>query len=212
MILAPLGALSKKPPLQTKLSGGSMSQVTGTISEIYDHPICSLKIPNLEIKSVFQKEVLGNWGKMFTATVLKHFEIALCTGNETLFQDTLFDFLLNSVSCLDTAQENFYHGMVLGMLSMFSDAYIITSNREAGEGRFDIQLEPRDKSKPGYLLEFKADKDIDVQEMEERASEALQQIKEKSYAADLKYRGVKEIISYGIAFSGKKACVKCEKY
>ncbi|MCI7738938.1 MAG: PD-(D/E)XK nuclease domain-containing protein [Clostridiales bacterium] len=48
--------------------------------------------------------------------------------------------------------------------------------------------------------------------MEERASEALQQIKEKSYAADLKYRGVKEIISYGIAFSGKKACVKCEKY
>ena len=141
MILAPLGALSKKPPLQTKLSGGSMSQ-----------------IPNLEIKSVFQKEVLGNWGKMFTGTVLKHFEIALCTGNETLFQDTLSDFLLNSVSCLDTAQENFYHGMVLGMLSMFSDAYIITSNREAGEGRFDIQLEPRDKSKPGYLLEFKNSK------------------------------------------------------
>lgn len=44
-------------------------KVTGTISEIYDPPICSLKIPNLEIKSVFQKEVLGNWGEMFTGTV-----------------------------------------------------------------------------------------------------------------------------------------------
>ncbi|MDY4839922.1 MAG: PD-(D/E)XK nuclease domain-containing protein [Lachnospiraceae bacterium] len=64
-----------------------------------------------------------------------------------------------------------------------------------------MQLEPRDKSKPGYLLEFKADKDIKIQEMEERASEALQQIKSKSYAADLKYRGVRNIISYGIAFS-----------
>ncbi|MGN0510112.1 MAG: PD-(D/E)XK nuclease domain-containing protein [Lachnospiraceae bacterium] len=50
---------------------------------------------------------------------------------------------------------DFYHGMILGM---FSDVYIIISNREAGEGRFDIQLEPRDKSKPGYLLEFKNSK------------------------------------------------------
>ena len=185
-------------------------KVTDTISEIHDNPICSLKIPNLEIKSVFQKEVLGNWEKMFTGTVLKNFEIALCTGNESLFQDTLSSFLLNSVSSFDTAQENFYHGMILGMLSVLSDAYIITSNREAGEGRFDIQLEPRDKKNPGYLLEFKADKDIEAQQLEERAMEALQQIKSKSYVADLKYRGVKIITIYGVAFSGKKASVKCE--
>ncbi len=184
-------------------------KVTGIISERYDNPICSLKIPNLEIKNVFQKEILGNFSGLFTGTVLKNFEIALCTGNETLFQDTLSDFLMNSVSSFDTAQENFYHGMILGMLSALSDSYIITSNREAGEGRFDIQLEPKDRKNAGYLLEFKANRDMSTEQLEEKAEEALRQIKEKSYAADLNYRGVKKIISYGIAFSGKKVSVKC---
>lgn len=185
-------------------------KVTGIISEIHDTPICSLKIPNLEIRNVFQKEILGNWNSLFTGTVLKNFGIALRTGNENLFQNTLSEFLLHSASSYDTAQENFYHGMILGMLSLFSDSYIITSNREAGEGRFDIQMEPRNKKNAGYLLEFKADKNLDAEQMEEKAEEALQQIRSKAYAEDLEYRGIKKIICYGIAFSGKRASVKCE--
>lgn len=185
-------------------------KVTGVISEIHDNPICSLKIPNLEIRGVFQKEILGNWNSLFTGTVLKNFEMALRTGDEKRFQNTLSDFLLHSASSFDTAQETFYHGMVLGMLSLFTDSYIITSNRESGEGRFDIQMEPRDKKNPGYLLEFKADKNLDAGQMEEKAGEALRQIRSRSYAADLKFRGIKKIICYGVAFSGKKASVKCE--
>ncbi len=100
--------------------------------------------------------------------------------------------------------------MILGMLSVFSDSYIITSNREAGEGRLDIQLEPRDKKNPGYLLEFKADKNLNAEQLEAKAEDALWQIKSKAYGEDLKYRGVKKIISYGVAFSGKTASVKCE--
>lgn len=183
-------------------------KVTEIIGEMYDNPICSLKIPNLEIKNVFRKEILGNLSGLFTGTVLRNFEIALCTGNEALFQDTLSGFLMNSASSFDTAQENFYHGMMLGMLSALSDSYRITSNREAGEGRFDIQLEPRDKKNAGYLLEFKAGRDMSAGQLEEKAEEALRQIKEKSYEADLSFRGVKRIISYGIAFSGKKVSVK----
>lgn len=186
-------------------------KVTGVISEIHDNPICSLKIPNLEIRGVFQKEILENWNSLFTGTVLKNFEMALRTGDEKRFQNTLSDFLLHSASSFDTAQETFYHGMVLGMLSLFTDSYIITSNRESGEGRFDIQMEPRDKKNPGYLLEFKADKNLDAEQMEGKAEEALQQIRSKSYAADLQYRGIKKIICYGVAFSGKKASVKCER-
>ena len=91
---------------------------------------------------------------------------------------------MNSASSFDTAQENFYHGMILGMLSAFSDSYIITSNREAGKGRFDIQMEPRDRKNAGYLLEFKTDRDVGAGQLEEKAEEALRQIKEKSYAAD----------------------------
>lgn len=179
-------------------------KVTGVISEIHDNPICSLKIPNLEIRGVFQKESLGNWNSLFSGTVLKNFEMALRTGDEKRFQNTLSDFLLHSASSFDTAQENFYHGMVLGMLSLFSDSYIITSNRESGEGRFDIQMEQRDKKNPGYLLEFKADKNLDAEQMEGKAEEVLQQIRSKSYAADLQYRGIKKIFAMGSLFRGKR--------
>lgn len=58
--------------------------------------------------------------------------------------------------------------------------------------------------------EFKADKNLNAEQMEEKAEEALQQIRSKSYAEDLEYRGIKKIICYGIAFSGKRASVKCE--
>lgn len=184
-------------------------KVTDMISEIYGNPICSLKIPNLEIKSVFQKEILGNWSSLFTGNVLRNFERAMSTGNEALFQNTLSGFLMNSASCFDTAGENFYHGMILGMLSIFSDSYVIISNRESGEGRFDIQMEPRNRKNQGYILEFKAEKNLDDGKLEKKAEEALAQIREKSYGTDLIHRGIEKIMLYGIAFSGKKACVKC---
>lgn len=185
-------------------------KVSNIISEFYDRPICNVQIPNQEIRSVFRKEILGVWGNMFTGSVLRNFEIALCTGNEVLFQKTLSDFLMNCTSSFDTAKENFYHGMILGMLSALSEDYIITSNREAGEGRFDIQLEPRDKTWSGYILEFKADKELDQTQLEKRAAEALGQIRKKEYIRDLHYRGIKNVVCFGIAFSGKKIAVKSE--
>ena len=96
------------------------------------------------------------------------------------------------------------------MLAVMSDSYYITSNREAGEGRFDVQLEPKDKKQAGYILEFKTKKDLDEDGMKALAEEGIRQIRNHRYYTDMEYHGVNHVILFGIAFSGKKVCVKVE--
>lgn len=186
-------------------------RVTKVIGEINDLPICSVKIPNREIKNVFQKEIMDQNYRLFTGIVLKNFEQSLRTGNAELFTETLEKYLMQSASCFDTAQENFYHGMVLGMLAIMSDKYYISSNKESGDGRFDIQLEPADKKQRGYIIEFKAGKVCTDVQLDELATEALDQIHDKKYMEELRYHGIKEIGLFGIAFCGKHVAVRYEQ-
>lgn len=183
-------------------------KVKEVISELHDNPICSLEIPNREIKNVFQKEILDNYKKLFTGTILRNFEMALRTENAELFTDTLERYLTQSASAFDTSHENFYHGTIFGMLAIMSDNYYISSNREAGEGRFDIQLEPKDKTQMGYIIEFKVGKELSEEALEKLAGDAVKQVKDKHYAADMEYRGIQKIGILGIAFSGKHVVTK----
>ena len=185
-------------------------RVTNVISEMNDTPICSLAIPNREIKSVFQKEIMDQNGKLFTGTILRNFEMSLRTGDADLFTNTLQNYLMQSVSCFDTAQENFYHGMVFGMLAIMTDKYYISSNREAGDGRLDIQLEPKEKNQKGYIIEFKAGKELAGEQLEELAGNAIAQIYDKNYLEEMRQRGITEIGLFGIGFSGKHVVVKYE--
>lgn len=84
--------------------------------------------------------------------------------------------------------------------------YQVLSNDEAGYGRSDLALEPLDKRNRGYIFEFKIAKD--EEEMEEKAEQALAQIKEKKYPVMLKERGVTETACVRMAFCGKKVKVK----
>lgn len=186
-------------------------RVTHVISEMNDTPICSLAIPNREIKSVFQKEILEQYNQLLTGTILRNFELALRTGNAELFRYTLQNYLMQSASCFDTAQESFYHGVVFGMLAIMSEQYYISSNGESGMGRFDIQLEPKDQINCGYIIEFKAGKDIKKEQLEQLAEQAITQIRRKEYLTEMKYRGIKEIGLFGVGFSGKQVSVKYEK-
>lgn len=183
-------------------------KVTHVISDARDMPLCSLRIPNREIQNIFRKEIIDQFSGVFSVGILQDFELALRGGNTMLFQNTLSQFLLNSASFHDTSQETFYHGLMLGMLSILSDDYYVTSNRESGGGRFDIQLEPKDISRPGYILEFKAKSNLNDEQLEDLAKTALEQIVTNQYASDLYYHGIKEVQIYGVAFSGKKASVK----
>ena len=97
---------------------------------------------------------------------------AIYTNNATALKKQLRKLLLESVSCYDTAGENFYHGLVLGLCAITNNRYYITSNRESGEGRYDIQLMPRDISKPGILIELKSAKNCSGEDLKALAQTA----------------------------------------
>ena len=90
------------------------------------------------------------------------------------------------------------------------EQYLVTSNRESGEGRYDICLQPKRSHLPGILIELKAGKDCSAEELKELAQIALQQIEEKQYDVELRSNGIQTILKYGVAFSGKKVEVAVE--
>lgn len=122
---------------------------------------------------------------------------------------------LSTFSYFDTGKkeseeepERFYHGFVLGLMVDLADKYILTSNRESGFGRYDVMLEPRDRSNDAILLEFKV-KNKNEEELSDTVKAALQQIKMQNYEADLMGKGFtkEHIRKYGFAFQGKKVLI-----
>lgn len=105
--------------------------------------------------------------------------------------------------------QRFYHGFVLGLIVELANQYRITSNRESGLGRYDIMLEPLDKSKIAYVIEFKVFKSKTEKNLEETAQNALDQIVEKNYDAELIAKGVVKdnIRHFGFAFKGKEVLI-----
>ena len=183
-------------------------KISDTISFLRDNPICTLKIPNLEIRSVFQKEILDRYSSLYSGYILRNFELALRAGKAEIMTETLQRYLLQSASCFDTAHEDFYHGTLFGMVAILSENYYISSNREAGEGRFDLQLEPRDKMGMGYLIECKVVRGPENKEVERAADETIRQIEDRNYATEMQYHGIRRIGCFGIAFRGKEVCCR----
>lgn len=87
--------------------------------------------------------------------------------------------------------------------ALFDDQYYVTSNRESGEGRFDIQLMPKNNSRHGILIELKSKKDLSKEQLETLAQQALEQINERQYDTEMITHGVATIFKYGVAFSDK---------
>ena len=87
------------------------------------------------------------------------------------------------------------------------DEYIVKSNRESGFGRYDVVIEPKDKSKDAFILEFKVHDADEESTMEDTVIAAKKQIAEKQYSVDLENAGIKNIYSYGFAFEGKKVLI-----
>ena len=92
---------------------------------------------------------------------------------------------------------------MLGICALLGGSYT-TSNRESGEGRYDIQLSPESKSLPGIIIELKAEKNCSDSELKTLAETALRQINDKKYDTEMISKGVKAVYKYGVAFSGKK--------
>ena len=161
-----------------------------------------LALPNKEIQRVYNTEILSWLRDTVDGNVMTGLEKALYMNDGKKLQEFLRKYMVTCISCFDGATEGFYHGMMLGLAAGMSSRYYIRSNREAGDGRFDLVLEPKLHSLPGIIMEFKAVKT--EQELRSSAEQALQQIDAKHYDTDLRDRGIHDIVKYGIAFAGKK--------
>lgn len=166
--------------------------------------LCEVALPNKEISFVYNKEILQKLERMLPQATTISIQEAIFTGNAEKLQSLIQEMLLQAVSCFDTAQEHFYHGFMLGICTLFNNAYV-TSNRESGNGRYDIQLMPKSSHLPGILIELKAEKHCDKEALKKLSEAALKQINEKAYDTELVNKGVKTIFKYGVAFSGKNA-------
>ena len=160
-----------------------------------------LALPNKEIRRVYNTEILSWLRGTVDGNVMAGLEKALYLNDGKKLQEFLRKYMITCISCFDGAAEGFYHGMMLGLAAGMSSRYYIRSNRESGEGRFDLVLEPKVHSLPGIIMEFKATKNDAG--LSASADEALKQIEDKHYDTDMKDRGIKEIVKYGIAFAGK---------
>ena len=176
-----------------------------------------LAITNREILFMFRKMIL-RWftpAKRETNEFIK----ALINGDVESMNAYMNKVTLKTISYFDSGNspsdeepERFFHGLVLGLMVDQTENYIITSNRESGYGRYDIMLEPIDKSNenlPCIVIEFKVINPKKEKTLEETVEAALKQIEDKGYDAELVKRGVKRenIHHYGFAFRGKNVLI-----
>ena len=169
-----------------------------TIDKKIDKKLYSLRLPNREIKELFKDEFIDiSFGE---SQFIKTME-SLKRNKLEDFEKNLQKILLNSTSYQDTKNEDFYHGLILGMTLYLDSQYYVTSNKESGLGRYDVTIEPKNKNNKAYILEFKVTKN--EEDLEKEAKQAIEQIISKKYDVSLKERGIKDIIILGVAFCGK---------
>ena len=184
-------------------------ELVGDREVLYD-----LALTNYEVKRMFYSMVRG-----WFSTVKRDyngFVKALLRGNLKEMNIYMNEVALETFSYFDTGKrisrtkpERFYHGFVLGLLTELVEDYVLTSNRESGYGRYDVMLEPKDKSKKAFILEFKIHEPEEESSLQETVAVALKQIEEMKYETDLIARGCKSenIKKYGFAFEGKKVLI-----
>ena len=183
------------------------------VTEKIERKRCKVKIPNYEIKALFE-DIVEDWfnDKVIgndLRTILKD----LITLNLKEFEVKFKVLVEEMFSYMDVGKntaENFYHAFVLGMLVGLKDTHYVNSNRESGYGRYDIMLEPKDKNGNSFIMEFKVLKNGEEKTLKETIENAKKQIEEKKYEESLKERGFKNITKMVYAFNGKE--VEMEVY
>lgn len=172
----------------------------------------ALHIPNREVLGMFQQIFVEffqeGMGQLSMPDLLK----ALLDGDIDNFGKKLAQLIQAVFSYYDVAgatPERIYHAFVLGMLSHLHRDYVVRSNRESGLGRYDVMMIPKDKSKPGFIFEFKAADAVDG--LPKALQAGLDQMVEMNYRAELEAQDVADIRELAVAFCGKELLVETLK-
>lgn len=168
--------------------------------------LCEVAIPNKEIAAVYKSGILSHFLQTgaITRTTANKIAESLYANDVKKLQQAITEYMDKSIGFCDAGAEGFYHGLVLGLIALMDSQYKIKSNRESGDGRYDIALIPRKAKYPGIIMELKWGKDLGDEALEKLAQEALHQIDDKRYEVEMKKDGISNILKLGIAFSGKK--------
>ena len=170
-----------------------------TVDKKIDEDVYSLRLPNKEIRKFFKNEFIDI---TFGASEFRKTMETLKNNKIEEFEKNLQNILLKSTSYMDGKNENFYHGLFLGMSFYLDNKYLVKSNREAGFGRYDVLIEPINKKERAFILEFKVTDS--EKNLEKFSKEALEQIINKKYNIELIEKGIKNITYIGIAFYKKQ--------
>lgn len=171
---------------------------------------CRLKIPNIEVKELFQSIVVEWFDKSIDPDNYRLLLESLIAGEMDTFSRIFQQFMLSSFSVFDIPldeSEKIYHAFVLGILVGLKDRYDVKSNRESGYGRYDVVLFPKNSRDLGIIMEFKKVAENEEKNLEKVAKSAIKQIEEKKYSQELLDRGIARILQIGFAFSGKQVAI-----
>lgn len=195
------------------LSSGYLTvkeQVKKFRAEIYE-----LRIPNFEIETFFGKMFLNEF---ITENEYKFYNVmgGLHEGNTDEFEKKFKEFVFDTVSFNEKDREGLAHGLMIGISATMKYSHYTKSEREAGTGKYEVYLEPKDKKGYGYIIETKVVKDIRDRNnisgtLKKESETAVRQIKENAYYSELMERDIKNIRLIGIAFYGKRLEMTVEK-
>jgi hypothetical protein len=173
---------------------------------------CSVAIHNQEIKYLYEEQLSSLFNSSaFSPENYARMLNAFIDGNTTSFSNYLQQYLDTSMSYFDAGRqepERFYHGFVLGALVALKETHDVRSNRESGDGRYDIMVIPKDRSKIGIILEFKIAESDSPESMTKALDEAFEQINNHGYEAELKALSIQKILKIGAVFYKKKMIMR----
>ncbi|MBW7875608.1 MAG: AAA family ATPase [Candidatus Cloacimonetes bacterium] len=170
-------------------------------------PIATFQVPNLEVSTIFKQSVTYWFQDSKGYEQLKNLRTCLKNGDGAEFSKVFRKLSENSLSYFDVGKpepERFYHAFTLGLIVTLSDFWLIRSNREAGMGRCDILMIPKNPEHFGVIMELKSMDSTEEPDLGHTAQKALMQIEEKQYSKELSSQGVSKIMLVGIGFWGKQ--------
>ena len=197
------------------LASGYLKVERSPEDETDDNQQYELSITNKEVEKMFRNMIQG-WFKK-TSGSNSDFIKALLMNDVEYMNQFMNEISIKMFSSFDIGRhpsqkmepERFYHGFVLGLIVELADRYYISSNRESGFGRYDVMLEPINKSDRAFIFEFKVYNPAKDKDLKAAAENALSQIEQRKYSNVLIERGIAEeqIYCYGFAFEGKKVLI-----
>ncbi len=171
-----------------------------------------VSLPNLEITTVFEREIISKVSNTNFLKLANDFRIAIEDCNDQKIQNILTDMISSSFSCFDLNNEKEYQTLITGIMAILFGDYLVKSEVVGRNGRSDIMLSPKEKNKLGIIIELKKLKGVvSKNKISQSATSAIKQIENHNYYQELVKRECKKIFLYAFVFDDKNSFVKSVK-